>query len=120
MAKSLASIREQIEKLEREAEVLLAKEAVGVITRIKEAIAVYKLTPADLFGAPASKTSGDKTAPKATKKGKGKVAAAKPSVRPVKYTDGTNTWVGHGKRPRWFVEAVESGKTAEDLLVKAA
>ncbi|EQD76306.1 histone family protein nucleoid-structuring protein H-NS [mine drainage metagenome] len=40
---------------------------------------------------------------------------------PAKYCDPTNrsvTWSGHGKRPRWFLAALKSGKKPEDLLVK--
>jgi len=116
MAKTYASIQEQIRKLEQEAAALKAKEATGVIARIKEAIAVYELTPADLFGttsaAKAPKAAGKK--PAAWKK-----KAKKPvtTTRAIKYTDGTNGWVGHGKRPKWFVDALAAGKTAEDMLV---
>ena len=27
------------------------------------------------------------------------------------------TWSGHGRRPQWFVEALEAGKTAGDLAI---
>lgn len=30
----------------------------------------------------------------------------------------TDTWSGRGKRPRWFNEAIKSGKKPEDLLIK--
>lgn len=44
--------------------------------------------------------------------GKGKVAP--------KYRNpaGTETWSGRGKRPRWFVAAMKSGKKEKDLLIK--
>lgn len=116
MAKTYASIQEQIRKLEQEAAGLKAKEIAGVVSRIKEAITVYGLTPADLFGT--SSTA------KAVKAGKKQVASKKKakkqtakSARAIKYTDGTNSWVGHGKRPRWFVDALAAGKTADDMLV---
>ena len=48
MAKSLAQLNRQIEKLQREAESLRKKEAGAVISRIKEAIDHYGLTAADL------------------------------------------------------------------------
>ena len=32
--------------------------------------------------------------------------------------DGT-TWCGRGARPRWLVEAMQSGKKAEDFLIAA-
>ena len=49
MARTLAVIQQQIEKLQKEAEVVKAKEVAGVIQRIKLAIASYGLKPNDLF-----------------------------------------------------------------------
>lgn len=144
MAKTLESIQLQIDKLQRQAEVLRKKEALGVIENIKPAIAHYKMTPLDLFSveevkaaaAGAGSTAAPTTAkaakapasagaaktpraPKAAKKAKKKPASKSTSSKPIKYTDGVNSWVGHGKRPGWYVAAIESGKTPEDLLVKA-
>ncbi|HEX5961889.1 MAG TPA: H-NS histone family protein [Rhodanobacteraceae bacterium] len=44
--------------------------------------------------------------------GKGKVA---PKYR---NPNGGETWSGRGKRPRWFVAALKSGKKDKDLLIK--
>lgn len=113
MTRTLAQIRQQIEKLEREAENVRDKEVAGVIGRIKQAIAFYGLTPQDLFEVHAKRTGrpkalADVAADKATRK---KAAA--------KYKDpaSARTWTGHGKRPGWFVHAIEEGKTIEDLAV---
>lgn len=32
--------------------------------------------------------------------------------------NGTETWSGRGKRPRWFVAALKAGKKDKDLLIK--
>ena len=45
MARTLAVIQQQIEKLQKEAEAVKAKEVAGVILRIKVAIASYGLLP---------------------------------------------------------------------------
>jgi DNA-binding protein H-NS len=52
---------------------------------------------------------------------KAKVAkAAKKAPSTPKYTDGLgNTWTGIGKRPRWFLAAIEGGKTPKDLEIAA-
>ncbi len=44
---------------------------------------------------------------------------AKKQPSPPKYRDPASgkTWTGHGKRPGWFVQAVESGVKAEDMAV---
>lgn len=120
MAKTIAQIQEQIEKLQLRATALRAKEAAGVIARIKVAIDAYDLKPQDLFGSTNTTKARGKAveAPTPKLRRKTQSGAAKPSSRPIKYADDVgNTWVGHGKRPTWFVRALESGKQPEDLLV---
>lgn len=113
MARTLADIHQQIDKLQKEAEALKAKEKGGVVARIQEAIAHYGLTPQELFGHALAGKSGRK-ARKASAKGK----AAK-SAAVIKYRDDSgNSWVGRGKRPAWFTAALAAGKSADDLLVK--
>jgi DNA-binding protein H-NS len=31
--------------------------------------------------------------------------------------DASDTWSGRGRKPRWFIEAIASGKSRDDLLV---
>ena len=109
MAKTSLDIEKQIEQLRKEAAALKAKELAGVIGNIKEAIAHYGLTPKDLFGA------GKPAKPAVAKK----AGARAKRVSVIKYRDDAgHTWTGQGKRPGWFKAALESGKKAEDLLVK--
>lgn len=112
MAKSLAQLKKQIAALERQAEAIKQKETKDVIERIREAIAFYDLTAAQLgFGAGAK--AGRKT--RAVKRGR--KAGARKTASKVKYRDEAgNSWSGHGRRPRWFLDALASGKTAQDLL----
>lgn len=113
MARTLAQIQSQIDKLQKEAQALRAKEISGVVARIKEAIAHYGLTPQELFGETATKKPRGKAA-----KGAGKAAAKKPASAPKYRDDAGNTWTGHGKRPNWFKAALDAGKTAADLEIK--
>ena len=122
MAKSLAQVNAQIAKLQREADALKAKEVAGVVSRIKEAIAIYGLTSADLFDdavaavKPAARQKRAAAAPVAGKKAP--KAAAKKSESQIKYRDEDgHTWTGHGKRPNWFKAAIEAGKKPEDPAV---
>lgn len=42
------------------------------------------------------------------------------SVSPAKYRHPENpsmTWSGRGRRPSWFIEAIESGTSEDDLLI---
>ena len=111
MARTLAQIKKQIDQLEREAEQVREKEVADVIERIKAAIDFYGLMAKDLFG-PARKTAG-----KGSKK-----AASKKNVKRTtlpKYRDPVTgkTWTGHGKRPGWFVQAIERGVKPEEMAV---
>ena len=88
-----------------------------MIGRIKEAIASYELTAADLgLTARRGGRSGGsaEAAPKNVRRGKR--AGAKKNVGAVKYRDDQgNSWTGHGRRPNWFVQALANGKSEADL-----
>lgn len=124
MAKSLAAIQQQIQKLQDQADLLKRKEAIGVIARIKTAIDFYGLTSADLFGndpvAPAKRISKTRKPEALLKSASTRAPNEKKAPKPAKFTDGTNFWSGHGKRPGWFKVAIEAGKSLEDLAVKPA
>jgi DNA-binding protein H-NS len=119
---SLQAINAQIAALQAKADAIRKQEVGEVVAKIKEAIAHYGLTAADL-GLSASGTKAPK-APKTAKPGKpGRKPRAKTAVKPVraaKYADGQGrTWSGIGKRPDWFKVALAAGKTSEELLVKS-
>ncbi len=105
MTQSLTQIKKQIARLERQAEALRQKEIADVVARIRDAIAHYGLTADDLgLGSPRKRAAGK--AGKKTRK-----------APTVKFRDAEgHTWSGHGRRPRWFVEALAGGKSADDLL----
>jgi DNA-binding protein H-NS len=127
MTKSYAQIVKQIEALKQDAERARKKEISGVVGRIREAIAAYNLTAADLgLGTAAA------AAPKAVKvmmaapaapgkkrgpKPKGNKPAKAPMV--VKFrNDSGGTWGGLGKRPDWLRAALAAGKQLSDFAVK--
>ena len=120
MAKTLAQLNAQIAELQKKAEALKAKEAAGVVARIKEAIAHYGLTAADL-GFSGQATKGVKTVKSTTQvtARKTRKKAAKKPAGVIRYRDEVgNAWTGHGKRPRWYLAALESGMKPEDLEVR--
>ena len=110
MPKSYQQVLSQIEKLQEQAKSLRAKEISGVVARIKEAIEHYGLTAEDLFA-----TSGARSARNASPVKKGR----RGGVPKYQSADG-HTWSGVGKRPGWFVEALNAGKSAKELLVGQA
>lgn len=110
MARSIANIMSQIERLQREAAAIQTE----VVGRIRKDIEKYGLTPEQLFG---------KAAPGAKGSGKGGTKAAaksSKSEKPAKYADGAgHTWGGMGPRPAWLRQALEQGKALEDFLIGA-
>lgn len=107
-----AALQQQISQLQKQAERLRAAEVAGVIERIREAIPVYNLSVADLFGAaPTRKTKRADTS--------AAVAAAPKKASVAKYRDPASgkTWTGVGKRPGWFVAAVEGGADLQTLSI---
>jgi DNA-binding protein H-NS len=115
MAKTLAQLAAEIQKLQAEADKLRDKERGDVIDRIKEAIAVYGLTAADLgLG---GRGRGRQVHDSTTVAKERRVAAGRKSPAVVKYRDDKgNTWSGHGRRPQWYLDAIASGKSGDDLL----
>ena len=108
MAKTLPQLQKQITALQRQADVLKKKEMKGVVARIREAIVFYDIKPEDLG-------FSRKSAAKTAKAPAGKSKAAKTASR-IKFRDQAgNTWSGHGRRPRWYLDALTAGKTVEEL-----
>ena len=122
---TLKAIHEQIAALQAKAEAIRQQEVGGVIAKIKDAIAHYGLTAADLGLAGTAPKAAKPSAPgrKAGRKAGGGPASSARKGKPMraaKYTDGQgNTWSGVGKRPNWFKAALAAGKKEEELLVKS-
>jgi DNA-binding protein H-NS len=121
---TLQALNAQIAALQAKADEIRKKEVGEVVAKIKDAIAHYGLTAADLgLGSSAPKAA---KVPGAARPGRkpGRKAAGKAKnptqTRAAKYTDGQGrTWGGIGKRPDWFKAALAAGKTPEDLLIKS-
>lgn len=119
---TLAALNAQIVALQAQADALRKKEVAEVVAKIKDAIAHYGLTAADLGLATGARKNaklpaagGDKPAGKRREK-----TRPKPAARTAKFKDDQgNTWGGMGKRPAWFKAALASGKTPEELLAKS-
>jgi len=100
------SVMAEIEKLQQRAEDLRKSELPGVIKRIREAIAAYDLSAADLgLGVGGG---GGSAAPKAAAPSRrGRAASSKSTLQTgvAKYRDPKSgkTWTGRGKPPLWIV-----------------
>ena len=121
---TLQALNAQIAALQAKADEIRKKEVGEVVAKIKDAIAHYGLTAADLgLGSSAPKAA---KAPGAAKPGRkpGRKAAGKAKTpkqaRAAKYTDGQgSTWGGIGMRADLIKAALAAGKTPEDLLIKS-
>jgi DNA-binding protein H-NS len=97
--KTYPVIKAEIAKLEKQAQALRKTEVAGVIAKIKEAIAAYALTAADLGlgrGAKAARTAAAKHSKKTST-----------TIGVAKYRDPKTgkTWTGRGKPPAWIAGA---------------
>jgi DNA-binding protein H-NS len=102
--KTYQAVRAQIAKLEREAEELRRQELKNVIAQVRQAIADYGLTAADLgFGGRGGKPAGRK--------------AAKRAAGEARYRDPKTgqTWTGRGRPPAWIAKA----KNRDAFLIDA-
>jgi len=121
MAKTIAQMTAEIEKLQRQIETTKSKEVQGVVDRIREAIDFYGLTPEQLFGKKTKGAAKAKAKPKTPRRAKPKAAApARAKVKlPAKYADGNgNEWTGRGSTPRWLQEAIAAGKSKDEFAVQ--
>ena len=102
-------LKQQIAELEKKADIAMKEEARKVIAVIKQQIAEFRLTAADL-GLEIARRAGAKTA-------KGRKLVLTPKYREP--ATGM-TWNGHGKRPGWVVAEQTKGKRDELAIAKPA
>ena len=102
-------LKQQIATLEKKAAQAMKEEATKVIETIKQQIAEFGLTAADL-GLEIARRAGARTA-------KGKKLVLTPKYREPSTG---KTWNGHGKRPGWIVAAQKKGKLEELAIAKPA
>ena len=112
---NLVEIQSQIEKLQKQASQIKAKEFDKTVVEIRQKMAAFGITVKDLQPAKSGKTM---VVP-VSKKRVG-VAAKKGSTTPVaaKYRGAEGqTWSGRGLTPRWMTTLIEQGKKKEDFLI---
>ena len=102
-------LKQQIADLEKKANLAMKEEARKIIETIKQQIAEFGLTAADL-GLEIARRAGARTA-------KGKKLVLTPKYREPSTG---KTWNGHGKRPGWIVAAQKKGKLDELSIAKPA
>jgi DNA-binding protein H-NS len=142
-SKKLAQIKQQIAKLEREAEKVRKAGVKGVLKQIKSLMEEHGISLSDLGsprGRPGRKPGRPAKAakpgrkpgrpPKADKPEQASAKAAKPAASKAKlarskakpkYRSPENAkvvWTGRGRPPAWVKSWVDAGKKMDDLLIK--
>ena len=104
--KTYRALKAQIASLQEQAEALRAQEIDSALANVKETIALYGFTAADL--GLSTRESKDRNDPSNGRGRRGDFA--------VRFADGAgNEWNGRGPRPDWFKAALGAGKKPTDL-----
>lgn len=111
MAKTYEQLQRQIEALQAEAAKIRRKELDEVIGRIREAIAFYGITAADL-GLEVSPPAGKRRSASGAK------AVRKATAGVAFKDDQGRSWGGRGKRPQWLRDALAAGHSLDEFRVK--
>ena len=100
-----AELQQKIAELKSQAEELRKRELAEIIADVKQKIAAYGLSAADL-GLQSSRESA--AAPQNSK-----------SPLKAKYRDPTTgeTWVGRGATPKWMRAYLEAGRNKDEFLI---
>lgn len=107
---TLESLQAKIQKLQKQADALVAKQSSGVIEKIRELMVKHDLTTADI-GAPAG---GKKRRPKPGAKS---AVVTKASAAKYRHPKTGAEWTGHGRAPTWIADVKDRSKF---LIVGAA
>ncbi|REG60790.1 DNA-binding protein H-NS [Paraburkholderia sp. BL6669N2] len=99
----LESLQAKIQKLQNQADALIAKKSSAVIEKIRELMSTHGLTTADIDADAGGKKRGPKAAAKSA-------VIAKSSA--AKYQDPKTgaTWSGHGRAPGWIANAKDRSR----------
>jgi DNA-binding protein H-NS len=111
---NLVDIQSQIEKLQRQASEIKAKEFDKTVQDIAAKMHAFGITVKDLQTA----TSRSKAKATPSKRSIGKVKKGAVTTVAAKYR-GPNgeTWSGRGLTPKWLVALVASGKAKEEFAI---
>ncbi len=125
---NLVDIQQQIEKLQRQASDIRAKEFDKTIRDILAQMQAFGITLKDLQQAMGKGRAGKGRAKVARKSPAGKSAAKKPAARKRSPQAGTTvapkyrgpngeTWSGRGLMPKWLSALVAQGRSKQDFAL---
>jgi len=110
-----AKIKKEMEKLQRQIELLESKNRQPVIDNIIRSMKEYEITPEELLAAYAK---GGRVAAK-TRTARKSVGAPRGPVAPkYRNPETDDKWTGRGKPPRWITEAESRGVSRDQFLIE--
>jgi DNA-binding protein H-NS len=110
-----AKIHKEIERLQKQAELLQSKQRKPVISGIVRSMKEYGITP-DEIAAAFGKT-GTKAKKVVAQKTVKTVGTKKPVAPKYRHPATSATWTGRGKAPLWIVEAEKNGQPRQQFLI---
>lgn len=113
---NLVDIQLQIEKLQKQATQIKAKEFHKTVVEIREKMAAFGITLKDIKS-PTKATIKTTLSRKAGKLPSKKIASALVAAK-YRGPEG-QSWSGRGLTPRWLKALLDSGQTKEEFLIKS-
>ena len=114
---NLVNIQSQIEKLQKQAAEIRAKEFQKTVLDIREKMQAFGITVKDLQ---ASKTSKKSEVLLPVKKRVASVKKVAGAPVPAKYRGPEGqSWSGRGLTPRWMAALIAQGRTKEEFTISA-
>ncbi len=104
-----AKIEKEIDRLQKQAQVLQSKRRKPVIASIIKAMKEYDISPQEIADA--------YSAGQGARGAKPKPATSKSVAPKYRHPETGETWSGRGKVPRWLVAAEEAGTSRERFLI---
>lgn len=117
---NLIDIQSQIEKLQKQASEIKAKEFNGTVQDILAKMQAFGITIKDLQGAkPAKTTKGARGKKAAVAKSPKANKTAGVAVAPKYRGPNGETWSGRGLTPKWLSTLIAQGQTKESFAINA-
>ena len=115
---NLVNIQSQIEKLQKQASEIKAKEFDKTVQDIREKMQAFGITVKDLQPGKGSKKSAARLPAKKRAAAGVKKAAGLPVAAKYRGPEG-QSWSGRGLTPRWMAALIAQGRTKEEFTIGA-
>ncbi len=115
---NLVNIQNQIEKLQKQASEIKAKEFDKTVQEIREKMQAFGINVRDLQTGKAARKATAKLPGKKRAASGNKKAAGVPVAAKYRGPEG-QSWSGRGLTPRWMVALIAQGRTKEEFTIAA-